>query len=58
MATMVVSNIPAAPEPMLASRSVAAVAPVASMMMEPETMPRRRTTKTFTPMMPPMRTSR
>ena len=34
-ATIVVSNMPAAPEPMLASRSVAAVAPVAIVISNP-----------------------
>ena len=57
-ATIVVSNMPAAPEPMLASRSVAAVAPVATMMREPERMPSRSTTNTFTPTMPPTSTMR
>ena len=57
-ATIVVSNMPAAPVPMLASRSVAAVAPVATMMMEPDRMPSSSTTNTFTPAMPPMSTMR
>ena len=57
-ATIVVSNMPAAPEPMLASRSVAAVAPVATMMIEPDRMPSNSTTNTFTPMMPPTSTMR
>ena len=57
-ATIVVSNMPAAPEPMLARRSVAAVAPVATMMREPERMPSKSTTNTFTPTMPPTSTIR
>ena len=58
IATMVVSNIPVAPEPMLASSPLAAISPVASMITEPETMPINRTTKTLIPMIPPMSTSR
>ena len=56
MATMVVSNMPSAPVPMFFSRLVAAISPVASMMMEPERMPMSSTTKTLMPMMPPART--
>ena len=58
MATMAVSYIPAAPLPMLASRSVGAVAPVASMMKDPETMPTTSTRKTLNPRMPPTSTRR
>ena len=55
-ATIVVSNIPAAPDPILARRSVAGVAPVAIMMIEPETMPRSKTTNTLMPTIPPTST--
>ena len=58
MATIVVSNMPAAPVPMLVSRSVAAVAPVATMIMAPERMPRSKTMKTLMPIMPPAKTIR
>ena len=58
MATMVVSNMPAAPLPMLDRRAVAGMAPVASMMIAPETMPISSTTKTLMPAMPPESTSR
>ena len=57
IATIVVSNIPAAPEPIFAKRSVAAVAPVASMITEPVTIPIKRTTNTLIPMIPPTNTS-
>ena len=57
-ATMVVSNMPAAPEPMFARRSVGTVAPVATMMNEPDTMPSSSTTNTLMPTMPPTSTIR
>ena len=49
--------LPAAPLPMLASNSVAAVWPVSSIMAAPETMPASSTTNTLTPTIPPARTS-
>ena len=55
--TMLVSNMPLAPEPMLESRSTGAVWPVASIITAPDAMPTSRTRKTFTPAMPPTRTS-
>ena len=56
-ATIVVSNIPAAPEFAYSPRrSVAGVAPVAIMMIEPETMPRSKTTNTLMPTIPPTST--
>ena len=57
-ATMVVSNMPAAPVPMFARRSVGAVAPVATMMTEPDAMPKSSTTNTLMPTMPPTSTMR
>ena len=56
IATIVVSNIPAAPEPILVSNAVASVAPVISIMKEPVTIPIKRTTNTLIPMIPPIRT--
>ena len=56
--TMIVSNMPDAPEPILPSSSVGCVAPVASMMTAPEKMPVSSTTNTLMPATPPMSTSR
>ena len=57
-ATIVVSNMPAAPVPMLPSRSVAATAPSATTMIEPDRMPSKSTMNTLMPTMPPTRTMR
>ena len=63
IATIEVSNIPAAPLPMFSSRALTArmpvcpVAPVASAMTAPDTIPMSSTIKTLIPMMPPMSTS-
>ena len=56
--TMIVSNIPDAPEPMFPSSSVGCTAPVASMMMVPEKMPVSSTRNTLMPATPPTSTSR
>ena len=58
IATMAVSNIPETPLPMLASISVAAVAPVASIITAPQTIPIISTTNTLIPAIPPASTSR
>ena len=55
--TMMVSNIPEAPEPMLPSRPIKSMVPVGSTMAMPATMPTSSTTNTFSPAMPPMSTS-
>ena len=57
IATMDVSNIPEAPVPIFASNLVASVAPVASIIMEPLTIPIISTTNTLIPTMPPKSTS-
>ena len=55
--TRIVSNMPEAPLPMLPRSAIASTVPVASVMTMPEKMPMSRTTNTFQPMIPPMRTS-
>ena len=57
MATMLVSNIPAAPSPIFPSKSVGTIIPVAIMMMEPLMIPVISTRNTFKPRMPPASTS-
>ena len=63
MATIDVSNMPAAPLPMFSSSALTAstpvcpVAPVASTITDPDTMPMSSTTNTLMPMMPPTSTS-
>ena len=55
--TIMVSNIPAAPEPMLLSRSITPTVPVGSTMAAPAAIPASSTINTFKPATPPMRTS-
>ena len=50
--------MPAAPVPMFPKRSVAATAPSATTMMEPDRMPSSSTTNTLMPRMPPTSTMR
>ena len=63
MATIDVSNMPAAPLPMFSSNALTAstpvcpVAPVASTITAPDTMPMSSTTNTLMPMMPPTSTN-
>ena len=52
-----VSYMPETPEPMLESKVVASVAPVASIIMEPEAIPINKTTNTLIPIIPPIKTS-
>ena len=54
--TTIVSNIPEAPVPIFERSEVKCVLPVKSIMIEPETMPIKRTAKTFTPKIPPIKT--
>ena len=56
IATMEVSNIPDTPLPMLASKSVGAVAPVANIITAPLTIPINNTTNTLIPIIPPINT--
>lgn len=56
IATMLVSNIPAAPVPILPSKSVGAIMLVAIMITEPLMTPIISTRNTFSPTMPPIST--
>ena len=58
IATIVVSNIPDTPPPIFARSIVASVAPVASIITEPLTIPINKTTNTLIPMIPPINTNR
>ena len=57
MVTIMVSNMPEAPEPMLLSIPMKSMVPVGSTMATPARMPTMSTTNTFRPAMPPMSTS-
>ena len=56
-ATIHVSNIPDAPLPILRSRVSNVTPPITSIITIPEIIPVIRTTKTFTPIIPPASTS-
>ena len=57
MATILVSNIPAAPVPIFPIRSVGAIIPVAIIIIEPLRIPVISTENTLNPRIPPIRTS-
>ena len=56
MATIEVSNIPAAPAPILERREVISTAPVLTMIMAPDMIPTRRIANTLKPIIPPIST--
>ena len=57
MVTIMVSNMPDAPLPMLPSMDMGSTVPVARVMIIPEKIPTSSTTNTLIPAMPPASTS-